>query len=157
MWKSDITGEAENNMTRHELRDRVFKLVFRIEFNPAEDMPGQVELFFGDDENLKASEEDTLYIKNKYNAVLEKLSEIDALINGNVTGWDTSRMGKVELSVLRLAVYEMCFDEDIPESVAIDEAVELAKTYGQDNSGAFVNAVLTKIKTSREKSAEENS
>lgn len=142
-------------MTRHELRDRVFKLIFRIEFNPAEDMPEQVELFFGDEDNILMAEEDALYIKNKYEAVLNKIPEIDALINDNVTGWDTSRMGKVELSILRLAVYEMCYDEDIPEGVAIDEAVELAKNYGQDNSGAFVNAVLTKVKTSHNKNADE--
>ena len=54
-------------------------------------------------------------------------------------------MGKVELTVLRLAVYEMRFDEDIPEGVAIDEAVEIAKEYGQESSGGFVNAILAKI------------
>ena len=54
-------------------------------------------------------------------------------------------MGKVELAVLRLAVYELRFDEDIPAGVAIDEAVELAKQYGQDNAGGFVNAILAKI------------
>ena len=54
-------------------------------------------------------------------------------------------MGKVELTVLRLGVYEMSFDDDIPPRVAIDEAVELAKKYGQENSGGFVNAILAKI------------
>ena len=54
-------------------------------------------------------------------------------------------MGRVELAILRLAVYEMRFDDDIPPRVAIDEAVELAKKYGQENSGGFVNAILAKI------------
>ena len=54
-------------------------------------------------------------------------------------------MGKVELTVLRLAVFELRFDDDIPEKVAIDEAVEIAKKYGQENSGGFVNAILAKI------------
>jgi len=67
------------------------------------------------------------------------------LINDNTEKWDTTRMGKVELTVLRLAVYEMLFDDDIPANVAINEAVEIAKAYGQDNSGGFVNAILAKI------------
>ena len=60
-------------------------------------------------------------------------------------------MGKVELAILRLAAYEIVFDEDIPDSVAINEAVEIAKKYGQESSGAFVNAVLGKIVKSNER------
>ncbi len=75
----------------------------------------------------------------------ERIHEIDRLIEENTVGWDTARMGKVELAVLRLGIYEMRYDEDIPAGVAIDEAVEIAKKYGQDNSGGFVNAILAKI------------
>lgn len=139
-------------MNRHELRDRVFKLLFRIEFNTEEDMLEQVKLFCNDDEYGTIDEKDTEYVTAKYEAVLSRIEEIDKLINDNATGWDTKRMGKVDVTVLRLAVYEMCFDEDIPEGVAIDEAVEIAKTYGQETSGAFVNAILTKVKKARENS-----
>ena len=139
-------------MNRHELRDRVFKLLFRIEFNTEEDMPEQVKLFCNDDEYGTIDEKDTEYVTAKYEAVLSRIEEIDKLINDNATGWDTKRMGKVDVTVLRLAVYEMCFDEDIPEGVAIDEAVEIAKTYGQETSGAFVNAILTKVKKAQENS-----
>ena len=83
-----------------------------------------------------------------YNAEKEGY-DLDSIIDDNSEGWKTDRMGKVELSLLRLAVYEMLFDDDIPTAVAMDEAVELAKTYGQDNSGAFVNAILTKVKESK--------
>jgi len=137
-------------MNRHELRDRVFKLLFRIEFNSEEDMLEQVKLFCTDDEYGTIDEKDTEYVTAKYEAVLARMDEIDKLINDNATGWDTKRMGKVDVTVLRLAVYEMCFDEDIPAGVAIDEAVEIAKTYGQESSGAFVNAILTKVKKAQE-------
>ena len=131
-------------MGRHELRERVFTLLFRVEFHDIAEMPEQIRLFFSESENMDSGK-DVDYIQARFQAVLDRLPEIDKLINENTEGWDTSRMGKVELTVLRLAVYEMCFDDDIPEGVAIDEAVEIAKKYGQDNSGGFVNAILAKI------------
>ena len=66
-------------------------------------------------------------------------------------GWKISRMGKVELTVLRLAVYEMKFDEDIPEKVAINEAVELARKFGGDDAPAFINGVLAKLAVKQER------
>lgn len=131
-------------MGRHELRERVFMLLFRVEFHDIAEMPEQIRLFFAESGNM-ASGKDVDYIQVRFQAVLDRLPEIDRLINENTEGWDTSRMGKVELTVLRLAVYEMRFDDDIPAGVAIDEAVEIAKKYGQDNSGGFVNAILAKI------------
>ena len=119
-------------------------LLFRVEFHDPADMPGQIRLFFEDNE-VVGSEKDMDYIRSRYQAVREKLPEIDRLINENTEGWDTERMGRVELAVLRLGVYEMRYDDDIPEGVAIDEAVEIAKKYGQDNSGGFVNAIMAKI------------
>ena len=73
------------------------------------------------------------------------LPEIDLLLEGAARGWKLSRIGKVELTILRLAVYEMRFDEDIPEKVAINEAVELSKKFGGDEAPAFVNGVLAKL------------
>ena len=70
---------------------------------------------------------------------------IDTALNDKVEGWNTGRMGKVDLTVLRLAVYEIMFDEEIPTGVAINEAVELAKKFGQDTSPSFVNGVLAKF------------
>lgn len=113
-------------MGRHEQREQVFMLLFQVEFHEPEDMPRQMRLFLEDNESI-ASQKDSDYIENRCMAIREKLSEIDKLINDNTEGWDTGRMGKVELTVLRLAVYEMRFDDDIPPRVAIDEAVELAK------------------------------
>ena len=131
-------------MGRHEQREQVFKLLFRVEFNLPEDMPEQVRLFTEDNEEVPL-QKDAEYIQARFNGILEKLPEIDKLLNEHAEGWNTQRMGKVELTVLRLAIYEIVFDKDIPDSVAINEAVEIAKTYGQSASGGFVNAVLAKI------------
>ena len=90
-------------------------------------------------------EKDVVYISDKYARIQEKLPVIDKMLDDNTEGWDTTRMGKVELTDLRLAVYEIVFDEDIPGSVAINEAVEIVKKYGQETSGGFVNAILGKI------------
>ena len=131
-------------MTRRELREQIFKLLFRVEFNDREEMPEQAGFFFDEEEN-QADVADTSYIRGKLNRILEKLTEIDTALNEKVEGWDTGRMGKVDLTDLRLAVYEILFDEEIPAGVAINEAVELAKKFGQDSSSAFVNGVLAKF------------
>ena len=88
---------------------------------------------------------DKTYISEKYAKIVEKLPEIDKLLDEVSKGWKTSRMGKVELTILRLAVYEMRFDEDIPQKVAINEAVELSKKFGGNEAPAFVNGVLAKL------------
>lgn len=131
-------------MGRHELREQVFRLLFQVEFHDCEDMPRQMRLFLEGNEDV-ASQKDADYIEARCQAVRDRIPELDKLINDNTEKWDTTRMGKVELTVLRLAVYEMVFDEDIPANVAINEAVEIAKAYGQDNAGGFVNAILAKI------------
>jgi N utilization substance protein B len=130
-------------MKRRELREHIFGILFRVEFMNETEMTEQVELYFEDLEEAKSS--DVEYIHNKYNAIREKIDMIDVIIDERSTGWKTSRMGKVELTILRLAVYEMLFDEDVPVTVAINEAVELAKKYGGDDTPAFINGVLAKV------------
>jgi N utilization substance protein B len=130
-------------MSRRELRERIFKLLFRVEFNSMEDMPEQERLFF--EEESPAKEEDAAYISDKYYKIKEKLTEIDALLNEKTEKWDTTRMSKVDLTILRLAVYEMKYDDSVPVSVAINEAVELAKKFGQDASPGFVNGILARL------------
>ena len=131
-------------MGRHEQREQVFRLLFQTEFHMPEEMPRQMRLFLEDNDEI-GSQKDADYIETRCQSIREKIPEIDRLIDDNTVGWQTARMGKVELAVLRLAVYEMRYDQDIPEGVAIDEAVEIAKQYGQENSGGFVNAILGKI------------
>ena len=131
-------------MGRRELREQIFKLLFRIEFNEKDEMPEQEELFFQEEENA-ASEKDEQYILKKYQDIVSKVDVIDAMINETAKGWETSRMGKVDLTLIRLAVYEIKYDDEIPTGVAINEAVELAKKFGQDNSPSFINGILAKF------------
>lgn len=131
-------------MNRRELRERIFKLLFRVEFNNKEEMQEQCALFFEDEENAAAGE-DAAYIREKYEKIAEKLPEIDGMINETAKGWSSDRMGKVDLTIIRLAVFEIRFDEEVPTGVAINEAVELAKKFGQEGSAGFVNGILAKF------------
>ncbi len=131
-------------MSRRELREQIFKFIFRVEFNDKEEMAEQEKLFFEDYE-LEIEEKDADYISAKSNKILEKLDEIDELINKRAKGWTTERMSKVDLSIIRLAVYEIMYDEEVPTGVAINEAVEIAKKFGQEESSGFVNGILAKF------------
>ena len=130
-------------MTRRELRENVFMMLFRVEFHEEGEMPEQLDLIDDEIENVKES--DLEYISNKCNDIIAKIPELDETINASTTGWKTGRMSKVDLSIIRLAVYEIKYEEDVPAKVAINEAVELAKLYGTDNSASFVNGVLAKF------------
>ena len=131
-------------MNRSDLREQVFKLLFRVEFNSMKDMAEQEDLFIATNEP-KLSAADAEEVKDKYEKIASKLYDIDAMINEETLGWDTGRMAKVDLTIIRLAIDEIKFDETVPTGVAINEAVELAKKFGQDGSAAFVNGVLAKF------------
>ena len=133
-------------MSRRTEREAVFKLLFRREFNSEEEMRSQLVLFFDDgEESGRLTEAERDEVEQRYNKVAERLPEIDEIILSKAEGWDITRMGKVDVSIIRLAVFELEFDDDIPDLVAIDEAVELAKKYGGDQSPSFVNGVLARI------------
>ena len=91
------------------------------------------------------SEKEKTYIIQKYKAVMELVESIDEQLNHVSKGWKTNRMNKVDLSILRLAVYEIQNDDDVPTGVAINEAVELAKKYSSDEGPAFINGILAKF------------
>ena len=130
-------------MNRRQCREEAFKILFGIEFHPREEVENQIRLALEEIEDLK--EDDWRFIHDRVTQIADHCEEIDAAINEVVEKWKTTRMGKAELALIRLAVYEILHDDDIPTSVAINEAVELAKKYGQDSSGAFVNGVLAKF------------
>ena len=130
-------------MGRRELREHIFKLLFMSQFNSTEDMEGQTGLYL---ENLQPlDEQDQTYIQEKYQKITEKLPEIDELINSVSKGWKTRRMSRVDLTILRLAVYELRQEESIPVSVSINEAVELGKRFGGETSSSFINGILGQI------------
>lgn len=130
-------------MTRRELREQIFKMLFGVEFHEVSEMPQQMAVYEETEEAWDAA--DGEYISEKCKDIVAHLAEIDAAINEVSEGWKTGRMGKVDLTLIRLAVYEMKYDEDVPVGVAINEAVELAKKYGTDDSPAFINGVLAKL------------
>lgn len=130
-------------MTRREIREHIFLMLFRKDFHEASELDEQMKLYM---ENLdKLSPEDNAYLTSRFHSVVEHLDEIDTILSEAASGWKLNRMGKVDLTILRLAVFEMRFDEDIPVKVAINEAVELAKIFGEDESPSFINGVLAKL------------
>ena len=130
-------------MSRREIREHLFRMLFRKEFHDANELNEQIELYF--DMLEEPSEKDLDYLKDKFDKVLERLVDIDAMIEQVTEGWKITRIGKVDLTIIRLAVYEMKYDEEVPTKVAINEAVEIAKIFGEDNSPSFINGVLAKL------------
>lgn len=130
-------------MTRRELREHIFKMMFRKEFYDGVDLAEQVKLYLADIEYI--TEEEYKYLLNRFNSIMEKVDEIDDILSKTASGWSIKRMGKVELAILRIAVFEMRYDDEIPVKVAINEAVELAKTFGGDEAPSFINGVLAKL------------
>lgn len=139
-------------MNRHEIRKEVFKAVFMNEFYDSEEMNQVINTFLDGRDNAEEedllknnkTEEDEAYIKSKAENIISKLTEIDEMINKSVDGWKTTRMAKVDLTLIRLALYEIKF-ENLPVGVAINEAVSLADEFGTDSSAGFVNGALAKL------------
>lgn len=134
-------------MTRKEARDNGFKIVFEYEFQKlsAEDL---LALFY--ELNPESSKKQTEYLNNLVKMTLEHKDEIDSLIEKYAKGWTLDRISKVSLSALRIGLCELMFNEEMPDSIAINEAVELAKIYEGEKSGSFVNGILSSVYKSRQ-------
>lgn len=132
-------------MNRYKIRENTFKMLFLIEFHNEDEIKQQTEDFFHWDDLEEIHQDDRKEIEAKFAHIVEKKSIIDDAINQIAKGWKTERMGKVDLTILRVAVFEIQYDDTVPSGVAINEAVELAKKYGQDESPAFINGILAKI------------
>lgn len=137
-------------MGRRAAREVAMKLVYQLEIQK-DSRDEQIETAL-EGEELCAKDKE--YILDIVNGVYNNLEFIDENIEKYSKGWKLSRISKVDLSVLRLGIYEMCFREDIPHNVSINEAIELAKSYSGDESGSFVNGILGKI--SREGTFKDN-
>lgn len=132
-------------MTRRELRENTFKLLFHKEFHEVDDMDEQCSLYIENVEDYIMEDKDKIFISDRVFDIIAHLNNIDEEIEKVSEGWKLSRMGRVDLTILRLAYYEMKMDESVPEVVAINEAIELAKKFGGDDSPAFVNGILAKL------------
>ena len=132
-------------LKRKEAREVVVGLLFETEFKTEDN---SAEIFAISSENREIPEDD--YIKSAYFGVCENREKIDELIGAHSNGWKTHRLTRLSRSVMRLAVYEMLFCEDIPHSVSINEAVELTKKFDDPKAKAFVNGVLNSVKNALE-------
>ncbi len=130
-------------MTKREEREHLFKLLFCKDFHEVEELKEQIELYQTQQEILNV--EEFAPVKAKLEAIVAEEGSIDMILSDAASGWRLNRMGKAELTILRIATYEIRYDEEVPDRVAINEAVELAKKYGNDASSGFVNGVLAKV------------
>lgn len=126
-------------MKRQEAREISFVIIFEKEINgeTIEDIIENAK----ESRDIKTDE----YIETVTNGVFSNLSEIDETIKNNIKGWNIERLSKVTLALLRLAIFEIKFMEDIPNSVSINEAVELCKKYATSEDASFVNGILSTI------------
>ena len=125
-----------------QLREVAFLILFRADFYAPEDMPAQIRDFFEGEEEFRQTEMEK--VAAKVLNVTGMIPEIDLYLDSISVGWKTKRMSKADLTVLRLAYYEMKYDDTVPVGAAINEAVELAKIYGEESSPSFVNGILAK-------------
>lgn len=129
-------------MTRSKAREVAMMMLYSALVG-GEDTPEKVLDKMG--EKVKIDELDEMFIRELVEGVKAHESELDALIEENAIGWSLDRTARVDLSILRVAIFEMLFSESVPSGAAINEAVELAKVYGGDKSFAFVNGILGTI------------
>ncbi|MGN0159359.1 MAG: transcription antitermination factor NusB [Brotaphodocola sp.] len=148
-------------MTRREMREHCFKMLFGVAFYPSEEAAGQTAQYFNSPEEddttaagevevvhqVSVKEDERTFLIDRVEGIVAKIPELDEKINSVARGWKTNRMGKVELTILRQALYEILYDSEVPEKVAINEAVDLAKKYGGKDAPAFINGVLAKLIT----------
>lgn len=130
-------------MKRQKSREKAMELLFSMEISK-NSYEETIETFIEDYE-MDLNTIDVEYIKNVVKTVTDNLEVIDAKVIGSLVNWKLDRLSKVNLSILRLAVGEMMFIEDVPGSVAINEAVELARKYSDEKSTSFINGVLDKV------------
>lgn len=128
-------------MSRKSARESTMKLIYQMDMNHMEAEELLESFFESSEENF--SDQDKSYIRECITGIVDNKVHIDNVIEGHLrSSWKLSRIAKVELAILRLAVYEMLYREDVPDKAAVNEAIELAKLYCGEESGTFVNGVL---------------
>jgi N utilization substance protein B len=128
-------------MSRRASREVAMKLLYQTEIQKS-DREWQLNFAL---ENSSFTCKDKTYIKDIVGGTFNNIEEIDLLIEKYAIGWKLNRISKVDLSILRVGIYEILFREDIPYNVSINEAVEMAKKYSTQEAGSFINGILSKI------------
>ncbi len=129
-------------MKRRQAREEAFILIFEKQFNSA-----PVEEILEIAKEVRDLEPDE-YINTVFKGVYDNLEELDNIISEKAIGWKISRISKTSLCILRLSIFEIKFMEDIPVSVSINEAVELAKKYATEEDASFINGILSSVEKS---------
>lgn len=132
-------------MTRRKIRENLYVLLFQADFHEQEHLLEQVDIYLEDLKTPDATKKAKGELRERFLQVIPHIEEIDKKIEEKSKGWSISRIAKSDLAVLRLAMFEIMFDEKVPTGVAINEAVELAKMYGTDKSTGFVNGILSTV------------
>ena len=127
-------------LTRQEARELLFALLFETEFHD-EKTPSEIYDLAVENREIPADK----YIRETFFGIISRLDVLGEVIGKYSKGWKEDRLSKVSRSILRIAVYEMLFVEDIPMNVSISQAVELSLKYGEDKAKQFVNGVLAGI------------
>ncbi len=125
-------------MKRHEAREKALQALFQVDVGH---IPPEEAL-----QNVTGDKEVDPFLRQLVMGVTEHQEEIDALLRANLEKWRLERVANVDRAILRMATYEMKYVDDVPVKVSLDEAVELAKKFGDTKSGSFVNGVLSKVK-----------
>ncbi len=136
-------------MKRRDARKHIFNLVFQTEFQDGENAEEILKTY--EMEYADISEDCAGYIKDEYKGIFGNINEIDDIIDRYASGWRVDRLAKTDLAILRIGVYELVFSEDIPDAVAVNEAVELSKAFSEEKAPAFINAVLAKVAKGEER------
>ena len=146
-------------MRRHTLREHCFRILFGLSFYDKIEYKDQLSQYLDDiceiawndetEDDIKLAKHLSSGDKNKIidriSDISSHLSDIDDKIESVSSGWKVTRIGKTELSIIRIAVYEIFYDELVPDKVAINEAIELAKIYCADEASSFINGILAKL------------
>ena len=142
--------------SRRAARNHVFNIIFQYEFSDVDELEDILKNYYEvlRDEVEEEKKEDPEYEELKINkkfvkravfGISDNIEDIDRIISENTKGWSIERLAKVDMAILRIAIYEMKYDDDIPNQVAINEAVEMAKKYGEEKSSSFINGILGAI------------
>lgn len=134
-------------MGRKYARESTMKLLYQMEIN-LDFSDKAINIFF---ENNSFNAGERAYIEDAIKVIVENLEEIDSYIDNHIEGWEVHRLARVDLSTLRIAIYEIIYREDRPIEVSINEAIEIAKKYSTDESSKFINGVLGSFVRTRDK------
>ena len=126
---------------KRKIRKNALNLVFGYNFNKDTDF---VQYYNDAYDNFCCEDDEEESVKKVFFGICENVEDIDKIISENIQGWSITRLSKVTLSILRVSIFEMKYNE-LPPAISINEAVELAKEFGEDGAASYINGVLNTI------------